>query len=61
MSTYDGNSTTILTASDDTDSDTRRAQQSRRRLENRRNRHNARRELHLTAQYPIRRLLAGAA
>jgi hypothetical protein len=59
MSTYDGNSTPAPTTSDDVDGDTRRAQQSRRRLENRRNRHNARAELHRTAQYPIRRLLAG--
>ncbi len=58
MSQYDGNSIPAQSTSDDADD---RAQQSRRRLENRRNRHNTRADLHRTAQYPIRRLLAGVA
>lgn len=43
------------------DSDTRLAQQRQRHIANRRDRHNARRQLHVTAQVSIRRLLAGAA
>ncbi len=55
------NGTNIHTADTSDDTDTRRAQQSRRRIENRRQRHNTRAELHRTALYPIRRLLVGVA
>jgi phage shock protein A len=61
MSQHDGTNLTTISASDDADSDTPRVQRSRRRLENRRNRHNAHRELRAAEQTPIRRLLAGAA
>lgn len=61
MSQHDGTNITTISASDDTDSDTRRAQQSRRRLERRRERHDAHRQLRAAEQTPIRRLLAGAA
>ncbi len=60
MSQPHGSKISIFSTSDD-DTDTRRAQQSRRRLANRRDRHNAKAELHRTAQYPIRRLLVGVA
>jgi hypothetical protein len=56
MSTYDGNSTLTVNASDD-NAPPRRIS---RRAERRRDRHNARRELHAAEQTPIRRLLAGA-
>ncbi len=39
---------------------TRLAQQRQRRLENRRDRHNTHRQLHVTTQYPIRKLLVSA-
>lgn len=59
MSTYDRTNTTALTTSDEPEAT--RITPRIRRAERRRDRHNVRRELHVTAQVSIRRLLAGAA
>ncbi len=59
MSYPNGTNPDADTTSDD--GNTRLAQQRQRRLENRRDRHNTHRQLHVTAQVSIRRLLAGVA
>ncbi|MER7280483.1 hypothetical protein ABT369_39200 [Dactylosporangium sp. NPDC000244] len=57
MSSHDGNSTLTLGASDEL-ATTRTSRI--RRAERRRERHNARNQLRVAEQTPIRRLLAGA-
>ncbi len=52
--------TNIHTANTSDDTDDRQSQRARRRIANRRDRHNAKAELHRTAQYPIRKLLVSA-
>lgn len=52
--------TNIHTADTSDDTDTRRAEQSRRKAERRRDRHTTKAQLHRTAQYPIRKLLVSA-